>query len=193
MSLTDNLRRTHDARPHRHLYRDMRWRGQHGIRLQALIRDRFTCQRCGCMLLTGKPNHPRAATVNHKGDERLFFNLANTESVCKTCHDGRIQREEERGYLVGSDETGRPVDPEHPWNRDCNQNQLRLRESTGSGTSCCFMTRGRCRSTTVPAATGCEAKRRKSRAGLSPRGEHPTAIGLSRATLSISLFDAAVS
>ena len=32
-------------------------------------------------------------------------------------HDALIQREEARGYKVGSDIDGRPVDPKHPWNR----------------------------------------------------------------------------
>ena len=108
------------ANEYHHLYKDQRWCGKHGIRLAALRRDNFTCQRCGCYLVIGKPKHPRSATVNHKtphkGDTALFFDLGNTESVCKSCHDGRIQREEERGYLIGCDESGRPVDDGHPWN-----------------------------------------------------------------------------
>ncbi|NMG39900.1 HNH endonuclease [Chelativorans sp. ZYF759] len=105
---------------HAYLYNSAAWRGPHGLRKQALRRDKFTCQRCGCMLVAGSPNHPRAATVNHRiahrGDAELFFDLENVESVCKTCHDGLIQREEERGYKVGCDGEGRPVDPAHPWN-----------------------------------------------------------------------------
>ena len=109
------------AEAYRHLYRDKRWRGPHGVRLQALGRDLYTCQRCGCLLLEGNRHHPRAAVVNHKtphrGDPALFFDLDNTESVCKQDHDALIQREEARGYTIGSDINGRPVDPLHPWNR----------------------------------------------------------------------------
>ncbi|BCH32622.1 hypothetical protein MesoLjLc_45520 [Mesorhizobium sp. L-8-10] len=104
-----------------HLYKDPRWCGPGGIREQALVRDLFICRRCGCLLVTGKPHHPRAAVVNHKrphrGDPALFFNLENTESVCKSDHDAIIQREEARGYRIGSDINGRPLAPDHPWNR----------------------------------------------------------------------------
>ena len=37
--------------------------------------------------------------------------------VCKACHDTLVQREEARGYTIGADIDGRPVDPNHPWNR----------------------------------------------------------------------------
>lgn len=114
-------RRRPDAEAYRHLYRDKRWHGPNGIRRQALARDLYTCQRCGCLLVDGNRHHPRAAVVNHKkphrGDPDLFFNLENTESVCKTDHDALIQREEKRGYVIGCDVDGRPVDPAHPWNR----------------------------------------------------------------------------
>jgi 5-methylcytosine-specific restriction endonuclease McrA len=125
MQMTGEQRRPHSrsiaAEQYRRLYRDLRWCGPHGIRQQALLRDNYTCQRCGCLLVTGNRHHPRAAVVNHikphKGDEVLFFDLENTESVCKTDHDTLIQREEARGYTIGSDVDGRPVDPWHPWNR----------------------------------------------------------------------------
>lgn len=85
------------------------------------MRDNYTCRRCGCLLVTGNRHHPRAAVVNHikphKGDPELFFDLENTESVCKADHDTLIQREEARGYTIGSGLDGRPVDPRHPWNR----------------------------------------------------------------------------
>jgi 5-methylcytosine-specific restriction protein A len=61
-----------------------------------------------------------ADTVNHRtphrGDWRLFIDPANHESVCKACHDGLIQREEARGYRIGCDADGRPIDESHPWN-----------------------------------------------------------------------------
>lgn len=106
--------------PYRSLYADLRWRGPHGIRHQALARDLYTCQRCGCLLVTTNRHHPQAAVVNHKtphkGDPTLFFDLQNTESVCKNDHDALIQREEARGYTIGSNIDGRPVDSLHPWN-----------------------------------------------------------------------------
>jgi len=113
-------RRSAEAEAYRYLYRDKRWRGPHGIRQQALVRDLYTCQRCDCLLVTNNRHHPRAAVVNHKvphrGDRVLFFDLENTESVCKQDHDALIQREEKRGFVIGCDDTGRPIDPSHPWN-----------------------------------------------------------------------------
>lgn len=124
MALTDKQRPHHrrpEAEQYRKLYRDKRWCGPHGVRQQALLRDLYTCQRCGCLLITGNRHHPRAAVVNHKrahkGDEALFFDLENTESVCKADHDALIQKEEARGFAIGSDIDGRPVDPHHPWNQ----------------------------------------------------------------------------
>lgn len=114
-------RRSAEAQQYRKLYADPRWCGAHGIRRQAFIRDLYTCQRCGCIVLEGNRHHPRAAVANHKkshkGDPTLFFDLDNVETVCKQDHDTRIQREEARGYTIGCDEAGRPVDPNHPWNR----------------------------------------------------------------------------
>lgn len=105
---------------YKHLYLDKRWHGLNGIRRQALARDLYICCRCGCLLVTNDRHDPRAAVVNHKiphkGDPALFFDLENTESVCKQDHDALIQREEKRGYDIGCDVDGRPVDPVHPWN-----------------------------------------------------------------------------
>ena len=113
--------RSAEAEAYRKLYRDKRWCGPHGVRQQALLRDLYTCQRCTRLLVTSNRQHPRAAVVNHKkphkGDEALFFDLENAEAVCKSCHDALIQKEEARGYAIGNDINGRPVDPDHPWNR----------------------------------------------------------------------------
>lgn len=53
----------------------------------------------------------------HRGDRALFFDFDNTQSLCKPCHDSTKQAEEARGYVIGCDRRGRPVDPEHPWNK----------------------------------------------------------------------------
>ncbi|MGN6144424.1 MAG: HNH endonuclease [Mesorhizobium sp.] len=113
--------RSPEAQQYRRLYRDPRWYGPHGIRKQAFLRDLYTCQRCGCIVIEGNRHHPRAAVANHKrahkGNEALFFDLRNVETVCKACHDTLVQREEARGYTIGCDEAGRPIDVNHPWNR----------------------------------------------------------------------------
>ncbi len=52
----------------------------------------------------------------HRGDHALFWDQANWQPLCKPHHDGTKQREEARGYVPGCDESGRPLDPAHPWN-----------------------------------------------------------------------------
>lgn len=55
--------------------------------------------------------------VPHRGDERLFFDEDNLQSLCKTCHDGAKQQVEKSGTLRGCDEDGMPLDANHHWNR----------------------------------------------------------------------------
>lgn len=52
----------------------------------------------------------------HRGDESLFFDAANLQSLCKSCHDGIKQRFEKSGSLSGGDIAGIPLDPAHHWN-----------------------------------------------------------------------------
>lgn len=76
-------------------YKTARWRR---LREQVLIRDAFTCQRTG-QVLAGKHPAPDSPVVNHRrphrGDERLFWDIENLETVSKSVHDGAIQREEQ--------------------------------------------------------------------------------------------------
>lgn len=56
----------------------------------------------------------------HHGDERLFFDRAKLQSLCKSCHDGLKQSNEKRGrdWLPDVNPvTGWPRDPMHPANR----------------------------------------------------------------------------
>lgn len=55
--------------------------------------------------------------IPHRGDEGLFFDGGNLQSLCKVCHDGTKQRFEKSGSLRGGDQNGAPLDPEHHWNR----------------------------------------------------------------------------
>lgn len=52
----------------------------------------------------------------HKGDEELFFNSENLQSLCKQHHDSTKQKEEKRGVQIGCDTKGIPNDPSHHWN-----------------------------------------------------------------------------
>ena len=106
--------RTEEAEEYRKLYRTKQWKM---LREQALLRDAFRCQRCGCFLKRGR-SHPQSAVVHHikahKGDPDLFFDIGNLQACCWTCHSGVIQSEEVLGYSkeIGAD--GWPTDDNHP-------------------------------------------------------------------------------
>jgi 5-methylcytosine-specific restriction protein A len=109
--------RTPEAAEYRKLYQRKEWRL---LREQALLRDMFRCQRCGCNLKRGRSD-PRSAVVHHikahKGDLDLFMDLDNLQSVCWSCHSGVIQSEEAKGYSTEIGEDGWPTDPNHPIGR----------------------------------------------------------------------------
>lgn len=52
--------------------------------------------------------------IPHKGDNTLFLDSKNFQSLCKKCHDVKKQRAEARGYSDEVDSSGRYVDPKHP-------------------------------------------------------------------------------
>jgi 5-methylcytosine-specific restriction protein A len=52
----------------------------------------------------------------HRGDPVKFWS-GPFQSLCATHHSGTKQSEEATGRPKGSDVTGRPLDPSHPWNR----------------------------------------------------------------------------
>ena len=53
----------------------------------------------------------------HRGDRKLFFDRANLWGLCQPHHDATKQRQERTGIVAGTDAEGRPLDPNHPWNR----------------------------------------------------------------------------
>lgn len=73
------------------------------------------CRRCklrGRLVIATVVDHVKP----HKGDRKLFFDIENTQSLCRLCHDASKQAEEHRGHAIGNTPDGRPVDPGHPWN-----------------------------------------------------------------------------
>lgn len=55
--------------------------------------------------------------VPHRGDQALFWDSSNWQSLCKQCHDSHKQRQERGGVDVGCDLSGVPLDPGHHWAR----------------------------------------------------------------------------
>ncbi|MBN7758973.1 HNH endonuclease [Nitratireductor aquimarinus] len=99
--------RSLEAKAYRPWYSTARWQK---LRWSILVRDRFTCRRCKRV----EPNTSLLVADHikeHKGDERLFWDRDNLQSLCKHCHDSAKQSFEKTGRkraLIGLD--GWPID-----------------------------------------------------------------------------------
>lgn len=72
-------------------YKTARWRA---LRFKVFTRDLFTCKGCG--RLEGDPSRLVADhIIPHRGDARLFWDEANLQTLCKSCHDRLKQAEEQ--------------------------------------------------------------------------------------------------
>ena len=99
-------------RPWRRLYNTKAW-----YRLRAAqLRDEPLCRLCQQM---GRVSPATVVDhiIPHKGDESLFFDPGNLQSLDKKCHDSVKQKQERSGHLVGCGEDGWPLDPNSHWNR----------------------------------------------------------------------------
>ena len=96
---------------YQHLYNRASWKRLREWQLKRAPLCAFCLDR-GTTELASVADHIKA----HKGDVRLFFNGTNLQSLCKTCHDGAKHRSENRGYTVGCDDDGVPLDQQHHWN-----------------------------------------------------------------------------
>ncbi len=87
------------ANPSRAWYNTKRWRE---LRQKVLIRDGYLCQKTG-EILSGKYPAPNSPVVDHirphRGDEKLFWDIDNLQSVSKAYHDGDKQRIEKGGVV----------------------------------------------------------------------------------------------
>ncbi|MFZ3483899.1 HNH endonuclease [Sphingomonas sp. 3-13AW] len=84
--------RQRDQQSWRKWYKTARWQK---LRMVVLVRDLFTCQRCGVIEADTSQlvaDHKRP----HRGDEALFWDDKNLWTLCKSCHDSWKQREERR-------------------------------------------------------------------------------------------------
>jgi hypothetical protein len=105
------LKRDTRTQPWRKWYWTARWRN--------IAREQFEkeplCRKClaqGALTPATVCDHVK----QHHGDPDLFWN-GERQSLCDTHHSSTKQREEKRGYAIGSDAGGRPLDPLHPWNK----------------------------------------------------------------------------
>lgn len=94
------------------LYKTARWRK---LRKAQLARRPY-CEcphHKGQKVLATVVDHIKA----HKGDQRLFWNTQNLQSMSKPCHDKYKQSEEKGGpgFDMGCNEDGTPLNAEHSW------------------------------------------------------------------------------
>jgi 5-methylcytosine-specific restriction protein A len=97
--------------PWRYLYNSTRWiKG----RLLHLAKHPLCeyCKKRGIVKAAKVVDHK----TPHRGDEQLFFDESNWQSLCKECHDSVKQAEEHGRLVLGTDADGNPIDVNHPWN-----------------------------------------------------------------------------
>ena len=99
-------------RPYQHLY-NAKWARSAKLFLKA----NPLCVYC---LQVGKTTPATIVDhiVKHEGNVELFNEPSNRQALCKRCHDSVKAQEEARGYAVGSDADGFPLDPGHPWRKN---------------------------------------------------------------------------
>lgn len=75
-------------------YNSRRWRK---LREEIWARDAYTCQKTGVLCIGKYPaaNSPVADhIIPHRGDEAMFWDKSNLQTVSKAYHDSQKQREE---------------------------------------------------------------------------------------------------
>lgn len=97
-------RRYEKKKPFAHLYKGATWENLRLTRLQEEPFCRF-CTRKGLKIPAGVVDHIEP----HKGDEDLFYDYDNLQSLCKPCHDGAKQRMEGGGIVIEYGPNGFPL------------------------------------------------------------------------------------
>ena len=69
------------------------------------------CQALGRVTAATVVDHK----VPHRGDQALFWDTANWQSLCANCHSSAKQQAEKSGIVSGCDTSGIPIDSGHHW------------------------------------------------------------------------------
>lgn len=96
--------RSAEARQWRKLYRTVRWQRLRERQLSAEPLCRY-CLVSEDITVADVVDHIK----EHKGDERLFFDADNLQSLCKQHHDSTKQREERGQTVIHFGPDGWPV------------------------------------------------------------------------------------
>ena len=78
------------APPWKRWYGTARWER---LRRKVFLRDLYRCQAKGCGKTIASPvcDHIKP----HRGDEALFWDEGNLQTMCKPCHDSTKQQQEQ--------------------------------------------------------------------------------------------------
>lgn len=93
------------------LYNSALWKQLRRAQLEAHPLCKF-CSALGRVVAATVVDHRKP----HRGDESMFFDAENLQSLCKPCHDGAKQELEKSGTLRGCGLDGLPLDANHHWN-----------------------------------------------------------------------------
>ena len=72
---------------------DWEWYKRGGIRDQILLRDLYTCQKCGTITIPGSKG-PRAPHVDHIDANRMNRAWSNLRCLCASCNSSKKNRAE---------------------------------------------------------------------------------------------------
>jgi 5-methylcytosine-specific restriction endonuclease McrA len=102
-----------DLNKYARMYDSARWRRARAGHLA----EQPLCALCA------RQGRDTAATVvdhvrEHRGDYDLFWDPANWQSLCASCHSGIKRLQERRGYSPAAGVDGMPLDANHPWNME---------------------------------------------------------------------------
>lgn len=96
----------------RWIYKTARWAELRALRLLMEPLCRY-CKEMGKIVPADTVDHVKP----HKGDTTLAFDLNNTQSLCKECHDRHAQAKDKGFPVAGCDSNGYPLDPSHAWGK----------------------------------------------------------------------------
>lgn len=96
--------RSEEAKTYRRLYKLARWQRLREAHLQTQPLCVF-CQESGDVTAADVVDHIR----EHKGNESLFWNADNLQSLCASCHDRTKQRIELGQDVIRFDANGWPI------------------------------------------------------------------------------------
>lgn len=94
------------------LYNTSAWRKLRAKQLS----NQPTCVRCHEL---GRTTQATVADhiVRHSGNEDLFYDPDNLQSLCTTCHNSYKRRLEVSGRVAGCTIDGLPLDKNHHWRK----------------------------------------------------------------------------